>query len=172
MLVVMGKFRRRRGGEVGVGGGGVFFIVYPLSYHRRRRRTPPSPPPTAHPHALYVVQVPVPLLGLSALEEEMLIQIVGPRYRENRQVLRLVSDRFPNRIDNKVNTNLPHPCLRKYSVVFSLSSKYWFFENAASFLQTKHRLIKLRNSLSAERMWVVVTSRKYYCTRFLYLYGM
>lgn len=32
----------------------------------------------------------------------MLIQIVGPRYRENRQVLRLVSDRFPNRIDNKV----------------------------------------------------------------------
>ncbi|CAM9653765.1 unnamed protein product [Pylaiella littoralis] len=55
-----------------------------------------------HPAEFKVeLTVPVPELGLSASEEERLIQIVGPRYRENRQVLRLVSDRFPNRIDNK-----------------------------------------------------------------------
>ena len=48
------------------------------------------------------VQVPVPLLDLSEKEEERLIQLVGPRYRSKDQMLKLVSDRFPNRIDNKV----------------------------------------------------------------------
>ena len=48
------------------------------------------------------VQVPVPLLDLSEKEEERRIQLVGPRYRSKDQMLKLVSDRFPNRIDNKV----------------------------------------------------------------------
>ncbi|CBJ31376.1 conserved unknown protein [Ectocarpus siliculosus] len=55
-----------------------------------------------HPAEFKVeLRVPVPLLGLAPAEEERLIQIVGPRYLERQQVLRLVSDRFPNRIDNK-----------------------------------------------------------------------
>ncbi|CAN0097339.1 unnamed protein product [Scytosiphon promiscuus] len=55
-----------------------------------------------HPAEFKVeLTVPVPLLELSPAEESRLIQIVGPRYLERRQVLRLVSDRFPNRIDNK-----------------------------------------------------------------------
>lgn len=55
-----------------------------------------------HPAEFKVeLTVSVPLLRLSAREEERLIQIVGPRYKENRRMLRLVSDRFPNRIDNK-----------------------------------------------------------------------
>ncbi|CAN0348271.1 unnamed protein product, partial [Laminaria digitata] len=40
-------------------------------------------------------------LGLSPKEEERLIQLVGPRYKAKGEILKLVSDRFPNRIDNK-----------------------------------------------------------------------
>ncbi|CAM9649701.1 unnamed protein product [Ascophyllum nodosum] len=55
-----------------------------------------------HPAEFKVeLMVPVPLLGLSENEEERLIQLVGPRYKEKKKMLRLVSDRFPNRIDNK-----------------------------------------------------------------------
>lgn len=57
------------------------------------------------------LQVTVPLLGLAPREEERLIKIVGPRYKEKRQVLRLVSDRFPNRIDNKVRSRGAFPPL-------------------------------------------------------------
>eukprot|EP00904_Undaria_pinnatifida_P011682 jgi/Undpi1/7644/HiC_scaffold_23.g10117.m1 len=55
-----------------------------------------------HPAEFKVgLSVPVPLLGLSPKEEERLIQLVGPRYKSKGQMLQLVSDRFPNRIDNK-----------------------------------------------------------------------
>lgn len=73
-------------------------------------RSHPRPP------ALHFLQVLVPLLGLSPREEERLIQIVGPRYREKRQFLRLVSDRFPNRIDNKVCVYVPINFMRKLFV--------------------------------------------------------
>lgn len=45
-------------------------------------------------------------MGLSPKEEERLIQLVGPRYKSKGQMLQLVSDRFPNRIDNKVRSCL------------------------------------------------------------------
>lgn len=53
-------------------------------------------------HLFTIVKVGVPLLGLSPEEEDRLIQLVGPRYNAKHEMLRLVSDRFPNRIDNKV----------------------------------------------------------------------
>lgn len=66
---------------------------------------------TSNPARGTVVQVHVPLLELSEAEEERLIQLVGPRYKERTEMLRLVSDRFPNRIDNKVRSNDPHTTL-------------------------------------------------------------
>lgn len=40
-------------------------------------------------------------LGLSAEEQQVFIQMVGPRYDANKKVLKLTANKFQNRIENK-----------------------------------------------------------------------
>jgi hypothetical protein len=46
-------------------------------------------------------QVAIPDLNLNDTERRIFVRMVGPRYQQGRHEVKLVSDRFPNRLENK-----------------------------------------------------------------------
>jgi hypothetical protein len=52
-------------------------------------------------HMYDLEQVFVRDLGLTKEEEAVVIAMVGKRYNQGRKEIKLTSDRFPNRIENK-----------------------------------------------------------------------
>ncbi len=46
-------------------------------------------------------QVAIDKLGLNKEEQEILIRMVGSRYNVGKREIKLTSDKFPNRIENK-----------------------------------------------------------------------
>lgn len=51
--------------------------------------------------SLYMHQVAIPDLNLNDTERRIFVRMVGPRYQQGRHEVKLVSDRFPNRLENK-----------------------------------------------------------------------
>ena len=49
----------------------------------------------------YINQVAIPDLNLNDTERRIFVRMVGPRYQQGSHEVKLVSDRFPNRLENR-----------------------------------------------------------------------
>lgn len=71
------------------------------------------------------MKVSIADLNLSPEETKIFIEMVGPRYNVGKREVRLISDRFPNRLENrKYVVLLLENLLLETKRIFSIASEY------------------------------------------------